>query len=131
MPHPTTDSRSTASYLETMLTYAGCSSIPVDQCHTGPGGSLDRQAFAATSHVITAPEYDDVLLDHVQPAQGSGLTEAGISIDALGGAVNHVGSGDTAFGHRGALATVQYTATYDLGTGHDRHVVRPRLPRPR
>ena len=115
VPHPTTDSRSTAGYLDTMLTYAGCSSIPVDQCHTGPGGSLDRQAFAATSHVISAPEYDGVLLDHVQAAQGSGLAEAGISIDALGGAVNHVGSGDTAFGHRGALATVQYTATYDSG----------------
>jgi hypothetical protein len=29
--------------------------------------------------------------------------------------VDDVGSSDTAFGHRGALATVQYTATYDSG----------------
>jgi hypothetical protein len=116
VPHPTTDSRSTSSYLDTMLTYAGCSSIPVGQCHTGPGGSLDRQAFAATSHIINAPKVDSsVLLAHVNAAQGSGLQEAGISIDALGGAVNDIGGADTAFGHRGALATVQYTATYDAG----------------
>ena len=115
-PRPTTDSRSTASYLDTMLTYAGCSSIPVDRCHTGPGGSLDRQAFAATSHIVDSPDVDMSALDaHVNAAQASGLKEAGLSIDALGGAVNDIGSGDTAFGHRGALATVQYTATYDAG----------------
>src|SRR4029077_7807561 len=55
VPKPTTDSRHSDSYLTTMLNYAGCSSIPVAQCHTGPGGALDRQAFAATSHIITAP----------------------------------------------------------------------------
>jgi len=114
-PAPTTDSRSTASYLDTMLTYAGCSSIPVSACHTGPGGSLDREAFAATSHVVTAPEYDDTLPGRVDAAQGSGLKEAGLSIDALGGVVDHVGGSATAWGHRGALATVQYTATYDSG----------------
>jgi FAD/FMN-containing dehydrogenase len=115
-PPPTTDSRSTASYLSTMLTYAGCSSIPVDQCHTGPGGSLDREAFAATSHIVGAAEVDmSALLDHVEDAQSSGLKEAGISIDALGGKVDDVGDSETAFGHRGALATVQYTATYDSG----------------
>ncbi|HEX4471685.1 MAG TPA: FAD-binding protein, partial [Nocardioides sp.] len=116
VPTPTTDSRSSASYLDTMLTYAGCSSIPVSACHTGPGGSLDREAFAATSHIVTGTHVDmGALLDQVQAAQNSGLKEAGISIDALGGAVNDVGATDTAFGHRGALATVQYTATYDSG----------------
>jgi FAD/FMN-containing dehydrogenase len=116
VPSPTTDSRSTASYLDTMLTYAGCSSIPVDQCHTGPGGSLDREAFAATSHIINSPHVDmGALQAQLSAAQDSGLKEAGISIDSLGGSVNDVGGDDTAFGHRGALATVQYTATYDSG----------------
>jgi FAD/FMN-containing dehydrogenase len=116
VPAPTTDSRSTASYLDTMLTYAGCSSIPVAQCHTGLGGSLQREAFAATSHIINSPQVDmSALLDRVQAAQGSGLKEAGISIDALGGAVDELAPSATAFGHRGALATVQYTATYDSG----------------
>jgi FAD/FMN-containing dehydrogenase len=116
VPAPTTDSRSTASYLDTMLTYAGCSSIPVSACHTGPGGSLGREAFAATSHIVNATHVDTgPLLDRVNAAQSSGLKEAGISIDTLGGAVNDVGAGETAFGHRGALATVQYTATFDSG----------------
>jgi hypothetical protein len=116
VPSPATDSRSTASYLDTMLTYAGCSSISVSACHTGPGGSLDREAFAATSHIVTGTHVDTgPLVDHVNAAQGSGLKEAGISIDALGGAAADVGATDTAFGHRSALATVQYTATYDAG----------------
>jgi FAD/FMN-containing dehydrogenase len=116
VPAPTTDSRSTASYRATMLTYAGCSSIPVAECHTGPGGALDREAFAATSHIVTEPTVDTVaLLERVHAAQGSGLKEAGISIDALGGVVDDVGPGETAFGHRGALSTVQYTATFDSG----------------
>jgi FAD/FMN-containing dehydrogenase len=116
VPTPSTDSRSTASYLETMLTYAGCSSIPVDQCHTGPGGALDREAFAATSHIINGTDVDmGSLLDQIESAQSSGLKEAGISIDALGGKVKDLSSGDTAFGHRAARTTVQYTATYDSG----------------
>jgi FAD/FMN-containing dehydrogenase len=116
VPAPTTDSRSTASYLDTMLTYAGCASIPVGRCHTGPGGSLPREPFAATSHVVTSPHLDtSVLIQQVRAAQSSGLKEAGVSIDALGGAVDDVGPTDTAFGHRGALATVQYTATYTSG----------------
>jgi FAD/FMN-containing dehydrogenase len=113
---PSTDSRHTDSYLDTMLSYAGCSTIPVDQCHTGPGGSLQREAFAATSHIITADRLDlDTLLAQVHGAQGSGLTEAGISIDALGGAVAELDGSATAFGHRDALTTVQYTATYTSG----------------
>ncbi len=116
VPTPITDSRHTASYLETMLTYAGCSTIPVGRCHTGPGGSLQRQAFAATSHIITEPHVDmATLLAQVRKAQGSGLQEAGISIDALGGAVNDISATGSAFGHRGALTTVQYTATYTSG----------------
>jgi FAD/FMN-containing dehydrogenase len=116
VPTPSTDSRSTASYVDTMLTYAGCSSIPVAECHTGPSGALAREAFAATSHIVDAPDVDmSALLDRVNAAEDSGLKEAGISIDALGGTVQDIGASDTAFGHRGALATVQYTATYDSG----------------
>ena len=116
VPPPTTDSRHTDSYLDTMLTYAGCAAIPVSRCHTGPGGTLPREAFAATSHIVVAPDVDtDALHAQVAKAAGSGLKEAGISIDTLGGAVDDLGATDTAFGHRGALATVQYTATYTSG----------------
>lgn len=40
------------------------------------------------------------------------LVEAGMSFDALGGAVTDVKPGDSAFPWRGALALVQYTATW-------------------
>ncbi len=118
VPPPGTDTRGSRGYLDAMLSYAGCSSIPIGRCHTGPGGSLTREAFAATSHVA----YDPLdaggtsdLVDQVQAAQDSGLLEAGISIDALGGKVRDVDSDATAFVHRKALATVQYTATFPPG----------------
>ena len=119
MPTPSTDTRNARSYRDAMMAYAGCASIPVARCTTGPGGSLDRQAFAATSHVAYDPLDSagvDALLTQVQRAQSSGLLEAGISIDALGGKVQDVDAADTAFVHRAALATVQYTATFPPGS---------------
>ena len=116
VPTPSTDARRTGTFRDTMLAFAGCSTIPVGRCHTGAGGSLPREAFAATSHIVDTDHVDlTALLARVHAAQGSGLKEAGISLDALGGAVDDVGESDTAFGHRGALATVQYTATYPSG----------------
>ncbi|GAA4754213.1 FAD-binding oxidoreductase [Nocardioides endophyticus] len=119
VPSPSTRSTQTRSYLEAMLSYAGCGSIPIDRCNTGPGGSLDRESFGATSHVaydaLSSAGIGD-LLDQVQGAQSSGLKEAGISIDALGGKVRDLAPDATAFVHRRALATVQYTATFPSGT---------------
>lgn len=119
VPAPTVRSDHTRGYLEAMLSYAGCASVPVDRCDTGPGGSLTRESFGATSHVM----YDELdaagigdLLDQVDAAQSSGLLEAGLSIDALGGRVRDLDPADTAFVHREALATVQYTATFPPGT---------------
>jgi FAD/FMN-containing dehydrogenase len=107
VPTPTTRSTHTRGYLDAMQTFAG---------------SPTREAFAATSHVMYDP-LDSAgigdLLDHVQAAQSSGLKEAGISIDALGGKVRELESTDTAFVHRDALATVQYTATFPPGSASD------------
>lgn len=107
VPTPSTRSVNTRGYLQAMQAFAGSSA---------------REAFAATSHVM----YDELdgagigdLLDRVQAAQTSGLKEAGISIDALGGKVGDVAPGDTAFVHRTALATVQYTATFPPGSATD------------
>ncbi|SDD12241.1 FAD-binding oxidoreductase [Nocardioides lianchengensis] len=82
------------------------------------GGTGEREAFAATSHVAYDPLDDRGiadLLDRVRAAQDAGLKEAGFSIDALGGRVGDLAPGDTAFVHREALATVQYTATFPPG----------------
>ena len=55
VPTPSTNTRASRSYRDAMLSYAGCASIPVDQCHTGPNGALDRESFGATSHVAYQP----------------------------------------------------------------------------
>ncbi len=115
VPAPAAQATSSKTYGQAMASYAGCAGIPADRCHTGPGGDLNREAFGATSHVAYAPLSSagvSTLLDQVQRATGSGLKEAGISMDALGGKVLDLGPSDTAFVHRQALMTVQYTATF-------------------
>ncbi|MEO7122537.1 MAG: BBE domain-containing protein, partial [Lacisediminihabitans sp.] len=53
------------------------------------------------------------LLDQVSAASAvPGLTEGGVSMDALGGKVGDLAPSATAFPHRTALMTVQYTATF-------------------
>lgn len=113
-PKPDAHSTATRSYLDTMRSYAGCANLPAARCHTGPGGGLQREAFAATSHV--AYEAADAagvraLVDRVDAVPDS-LLEAGISMDALGGRVADIDPEATAFVHRRARFTVQYTATY-------------------
>lgn len=118
-PAPTSKVTHRRDYLDAMLSYAGCSTLPASRCHTGPGGGLQREAFAATSHV----GYESLtgkgiatLIDHVRAAPSS-LVEAGLSMDALGGKVADVAPHETAFVHRAARITVQYTATYTGNRG--------------
>ncbi len=117
VPSPSNRSTSSMSYAGAMMAYAGCSRIPIGQCDTGAGGSLDRESFAATSHVaydkLAVAGIDDVVSRLTNGS--SALTEAGISMDALGGLVMDLGPSDTAFVHREALMTVQYTATFANG----------------
>ncbi|HJQ07840.1 MAG TPA: FAD-binding protein [Nocardioides sp.] len=83
------------------------------------GAGAPREAFAATSHVAYDP-LDQAgtadLVGAVEAVSGAGLKEVGASVDALGGAAGQPAPGDTAFVHRAALATVQYTATFPSGT---------------
>jgi FAD/FMN-containing dehydrogenase len=127
VPAPSMRSEHSHDYRTAMLTYAGCAAIPVDRCTTDPGGALSREAFGATSHVAYAalPAAGiDTLVGRVEDAQTSGLLEAGISMDALGGRAGEPPASATAFVHRRALATVQYTATFPPGTATaaDRYV---------
>ncbi|CAN5663745.1 FAD-binding oxidoreductase [soil metagenome] len=122
VPAPSVDVRHRRTYREAMLSYAGCADIPVDACTTGADGQLEREGFGATSHVAYDPLDDDGVADlvaQVRTAQESGLKEAGLSIDALGGVVADLDPAETAFVHRQALATVQYTATFPTGTAAD------------
>jgi FAD/FMN-containing dehydrogenase len=89
-----------------MFVEAGCDSSAA-KCTT------PRTTFAAASHVLKAalPSagvttcVDSIERRHRErhPKQD------GVSFDVLGGAVDDLAPGDTAFPHRGALAVAQYT----------------------
>ena len=117
---PASNLRGTHTYLDAMMRYAGCATTPIAQCTSGPGGALTRESFAATSHIANAALSDAGIQQIISTvvAAGSlpGVREAGISIDALGGAVTKVAPNATAFPHRNALASIQYTATFPDGT---------------
>jgi len=102
------------SYINAMMVEAGCSALTVAACHletATPSGSLSRQAFRASSNYVARP-MDAASLQRVvdsvdafaasTPALGGGMV-----FDALGGAVNTVAPGATAFVHRGFLASIQ------------------------
>lgn len=113
-----TDVQPDRTYLDVMFGYAGCADIPVDACSTGPSGALEREAFSAASHVPYDLLDETGALELVRQCEAghtSGAVEAAVSLDALGGAVRDLGVEETGFGHRAALATVQYTATYAAG----------------
>lgn len=109
----------TTSYLNAMMGYAGCANVPVSRCQTGPGGALSRQPFANTSHIGSSPLPSAgiaALIAQVRAAQTvAGMTEGGISMDALGGVVAKTAASETAFFYRTAPMTVQYTSTFQTG----------------
>jgi FAD/FMN-containing dehydrogenase len=113
---PAHRSASTLSYADAMLAEAGCSGSTAAQCLARALQPPSTQPFAATSSIAAGliPRAGIELAEAQTRAALSvpGLVEGGVSFDALGGAVATVAPGDTAFVHRRAAATVQYTATW-------------------
>lgn len=118
---PTSDRSNTLDYARAMLLEAGCSGETTTQCTTAALGPDKRQPFAATSAILT-----DVLPASGVSAAVAGvraglgvpkMVEGGVSFDALGGAVAAVAPAATAFVHRRALASMQYTATWASMSG--------------
>ncbi|OLF04969.1 FAD-binding dehydrogenase [Actinophytocola xinjiangensis] len=102
---------STRSYLDAMRYFGGCSTRDLAQCHPETeGGQLGRESFVASSRILDGP---------VDPAAVTGLlagrTGLDLLLDSLGGAVSAVAPGDTAFPHRGALASAQIYANTAAG----------------
>ena len=116
---PSHNGSSQHGYRDAMLSYAGCATIPIAQCNTGSSGSLKRESFAATSHVAYTALDEQGIQSLVAQATAAktvaGMKEGGISMDALGGQVTAIAADATAFPHRSALMTVQYTATFANG----------------
>jgi FAD/FMN-containing dehydrogenase len=113
------------TWLHAMLVEAGCASLSVDQCHLptqNPSGQLSRASEYAKSDFFTKPLSSHgigVLLSGVESLQqvsGAPGGAGGIAFDAMGGAVNRVAPGATAYVHRDALFQAQYTTTWAVGS---------------
>jgi FAD/FMN-containing dehydrogenase len=117
------------TWLHAMLVEAGCASNTVNtvtECHLPtqvPGGQLSRASEYAKSDFFTRPLSSHgigTLLSGVQSLQqvsGAPGGSGGIAFDALGGAVNRVAPGATAYVHRDALFQAQYTTGWPVGSG--------------
>jgi len=112
----------TDSLLETMLVEAGCYGKSVAACHLpsqNPQGTLQRDTSGAKSDYFTSllPRQGiDILVNAISRRQSSAtLGNGGIGLDAYGGAINRVAAGATAFVHRSALFSAQYTANWNAG----------------
>lgn len=113
----------TDSLLETMMVEAGCYGESVAACHLpsqNPQGQLSRDTSGAKSDYFTnlLPRQGiDALIHEISRRQSSSLLGAGgIGLDSFGGAINRVAPDATAFVHRNALFSAQYTANWMAGT---------------
>lgn len=116
------------TYSRTMLIEAGCENDTVAECHLpsqSRGGILTRSPFAAKSDFLgeLLPSTGiSMLIGAVENRESSPvLAGGGIVLDASGGAINDVATDATAFVHRDALASIQYSASW--GTGASASVV--------
>ena len=106
--------------LNTMLYEAGCYKKSVDACHLptqNPQGQLTRDTFNAKSDYFTTllPQQGiNNLINAIAQCQSDpNLSLGGIGFDAFGGALNRVASSATAFAHRNALFSVQYSTYWN------------------
>ncbi len=97
------------SYMDAVLKEAGCSRVAT--C------SSARSTFKAKSDYVHTPLSTTAighLVDAIAARQGTG--RGAIYLDAYGGAINRVAPDATAFVHRNALFSVQYTAEWTAGS---------------
>ena len=109
------------TWLQAMLVEAGCAGLTAGECHLPSqvsGGQLARASESAKSDFFTRPLAAGGIatllagVEKFQRAGGAPGGSGGIAFDALGGAVNRVAPGATAFVHRDALFGAQYTTTW-------------------
>ncbi|GAA3433527.1 hypothetical protein BJ998_004520 [Kutzneria kofuensis] len=93
------------SYVDAMKYFGGCASYSNAQCTPSWNGNgvLKRESFTATSRVLAKPLSDPAKFAEVM----AGRSGMDVLLDSIGGAAGRVGATETAFPHRGALATAQ------------------------
>ncbi|MFB6724185.1 FAD-dependent oxidoreductase [Kribbella sp. NPDC056345] len=104
---PTTRTTKQRSYLDAMQHYAGCEAKPISACYlnTEPGGTISRESFRAGSRMLAtnlSKSQADQVVDIMR-----GQRDMILLFDALGGKVKTLGTSDTAYPHRSAVASVQ------------------------
>src|SRR5712692_3055381 len=111
---------SAVGLLDTMMDEAGCYGMTVDECHLpsqNPHGQLQRDTSRAKSDYYSTAiprQGIDALVSTIAQRQASTtLGVGGIGLDAFGGAINRVPSDATAFVHRNALFSAQYSANWN------------------
>ncbi len=121
---PSSPFMETTSWLHAMLVEAGCASLTVNECHLPtqiPGGRLSGASEYAKSDFFTKPLSSHGIgtllsgVESLQRVSGAAGGSGGIAFDSLGGAVNRVAPGATAFVHRDALFQAQYTTGWTPG----------------
>ena len=111
-------------FLTAMLVEAGCGTIGYQACHLpwyASGGKLSRAPEYAKSDFFTTPLSGSGIstllaqVNSLRSVAGAAGGVGGIAFDSLGGAVNRVAPGATAFVHRTALFSAQYTTGWTNG----------------
>jgi FAD/FMN-containing dehydrogenase len=113
-------------YMSAMLIEAGCEGSTVAQCHLqsqNPAGVLSRSAFSAKSAFLTSPMPDaglSAVVDDVESLDQSDPTVGGgFVFDSFGGAIGRVPPQSTAFAHRDAIASIEYSFSWSPGAPSD------------
>lgn len=111
---PRSRSKSTRTFSQAMLDDADCTSY--DVCHLPPDGTVVRQPSAAAS-TMAYSELSQQGIQTVVDQMRTGLnvvgsTWTGVTLVALGGAVNDVDATTSAYGHRDALFMLHYLARW-------------------
>ncbi len=119
---PTLHYVSTVDVLDAMLYEAGCYGKTINECHLpsqDPQGQVQRDASRVKADYFVKPlpqQGIQNLLTAIEHRQSSSvLGNGGIGIDAYGGAVNRVAPDATAFVHRNALFSAQYSGSWNAG----------------
>lgn len=116
---PVSDYVSGATLLDTMLYEAGCSGKSIDQCHLpsqNPQGQVARDTSAVKSAYYTtalpSQAINNLISAIARRQSASNLGDGGIGMDSYGGAINRVAVDATAFAHRNALFSSQFSASW-------------------
>ena len=117
---PTSRFARTHPYLDAMLIEAGCQGMSTAACHfagSWPGGTLSRSAFLAKSDYFATP-MDAASIAALTKAIERRTTDPRLlggaaQFDAYGGVINRIAPDATAFVHRHALCSAQYSGAFD------------------